>query len=369
MSKSSLFDFPIISKEQWLAQITKDLKGKPFEGLQWQLEKNVVIDPFYTQEDRAVATTPMQTNSADWEISESVYVNNNYKEANKVALTALLGGANAIEFQLEENVTFLELTVLLKNIELQYISTHFLQCGTTEISRAKKLLQSLHSLAVERGYDTTTLRGSIQIVPQTDLNFKQLADLIRWAAEHLPLFKVASVNGSSFYGEPSERLTAILKHLHSFLANLLDNGLSINAIAQTISLSISIEKSYFLQIARLRTMRLLWYNLLAAYDTAPMELPITVVFNTTEVSDNENQQLIEAATMAMSAVLGGATRLTVLAAQFEDTAFAHRTARNVQHLLKMESYLDKVIDPAAGSYYIETLTEELAREAWEGFLK
>jgi methylmalonyl-CoA mutase len=148
----------------------------------------------------------------------------------------------------------------------------------------------------------------------------------------------------------------------------LDNSLSIKEITQTICLSISIEKSYFLQIARLRALRLLWYNLLANYDTVPTELPINVIFNTTEVSDNENQQLIEAATMAMSAVLGGATRLTVLPATFEDTAFAQRIARNVQHLLKMESYLDKVIDPAAGSYYIETLTEDLAQRAWERFL-
>ncbi len=368
MSKSALLDFSTISKEQWLAQLTKDLKGKPLDELSWQLEQNIVIAPFYTQEDQSIPRMSMQTSSADWEISESVYVNNNYKEANKIALTALLGGANAIEFQLEENVTFLELNVLLKNIELPYISLHFLQCGTTDILRAKKLLQNLHRLALERNYDTTSLQGSLKIVPQTDLNFKQLADLMRWSMEHLPLFKVAVVNGCSFYGDPSERLLGILKHLHSFLANLLDNGLRINAIAQQISLCVSIEKSYFLQIARLRALRLLWYNLLAAYDTAPIELPISVIFNSTEVSDKENKQLIEAATMAMSAVLGGATRLTVLPAQFDDTAFAHRTARNVQHLLKMEAYLDKVTDPAAGSYYIETLTEKLASETWRAFV-
>jgi methylmalonyl-CoA mutase len=72
--------------------------------------------------------------------------------------------------------------------------------------------------------------------------------------------------------------------------------------------------------------------------------------------------------IAMSAVLGGADRIVLSPTQEIDTVFANRIARNVHHILKMESYLDVVADPAAGSYYIETLTEALAKEVWMRFV-
>ncbi len=81
--------------------------------------------------------------------------------------------------------------------------------------------------------------------------------------------------------------------------------------------------------------------------------------------------MIRAATQALSAVIGGADRLYVLPSNAalgeESSAFSRRIARNVQHLLQLESHTDKVIDPAAGSYYIEKLTDKLTEQAWAKF--
>ena len=88
--------------------------------------------------------------------------------------------------------------------------------------------------------------------------------------------------------------------------------------------------------------------------------------------------MIRSTTQAMAAVIGGADRLVVIPSNManlsadrqegeESNSFSHRIARNVQHLLKMESYLDRVIDPAAGSYYVEALTNQIAERAWEIF--
>ena len=80
--------------------------------------------------------------------------------------------------------------------------------------------------------------------------------------------------------------------------------------------------------------------------------------------------MIRTTTQAMAAVIGGVRRLSLLPADAfggDSTPFTRRMARNVQHLLRMESYLDRVVDPAAGSYYLETLTEQLAERAWRQF--
>ncbi len=124
----------------------------------------------------------------------------------------------------------------------------------------------------------------------------------------------------------------------------------------------------------MRAFKLLWLHILKVWN-APLTLPATAVhFNIDAYTDDLYTNMIRATTMAMSAVLGGADRLTVLpydagreaSAQYPP-AFGRRIARNVQHLLQLESGLGDIPDPAAGSYYIETLTRQLAEAAWKEF--
>jgi methylmalonyl-CoA mutase len=165
-----------------------------------------------------------------------------------------------------------------------------------------------------------------------------------------------------------------LTHGNLYLQKLTERGLSAEQAAGILQFSIPVGKSYFLEIAKIRAFRLLWLNILKAWDV-PLDYPVTEArFQAESYTDELYSNMIRATTMAMSAVLGGADRLTVVpydAGREEQAAypqaFGRRIARNVQHLLKMESSFSEIPDPAAGSYYIEKLTQQLAERAWSAF--
>ena len=131
--------------------------------------------------------------------------------------------------------------------------------------------------------------------------------------------------------------------------------------------TVQIGSSYFVEIAKLRAFKLLWGNVLTAYNAVPTLPRLFATTSPLKANDDVNIHKIQATTQAMSAVMAGIETLTV--APSEPNDFGRRIARNVQHLLSLESYLDRVADPAAGSYYIEKLTEQLAEAAWAEFQK
>ncbi|MEZ4891464.1 MAG: methylmalonyl-CoA mutase family protein [Saprospiraceae bacterium] len=132
----------------------------------------------------------------------------------------------------------------------------------------------------------------------------------------------------------------------------------------------------FFEIAKLRALRLLWFNLLKAWEI-PLKAPVVhASINSESYSDNLYSNMISGTTAAMSAIMGGVDRLTVLpydsgreSVATYPKAFSRRIARNVQHLLKLESNLHELNDPAAGSYYIEHLSAKIAEKAWQEFKK
>ena len=148
----------------------------------------------------------------------------------------------------------------------------------------------------------------------------------------------------------AQTLATILKkgvHLMDTL-NLKDGN--------SFQFSLPIGKSYFVEIAKIRAFKILWANVLAAYEVQNVVAPtIEVHFSKTEMTDDTNTNMIHATTQAMSAVIGGVERLTVLPSDKKGSAFTKRIARNVQHLLKMESFMNRVHDPAAVSYTHLTL--------------
>jgi methylmalonyl-CoA mutase len=151
-----------------------------------------------------------------------------------------------------------------------------------------------------------------------------------------------------------------------------ERGVAPAEVNRRLQFSMAVSTSYFVEIAKLRAIRLLWSNVLAAYGVE-QAAPTTIVAHLapeTQVND-PNTNRIKAATQAMSAVIGGADRFYVLPADIDhkepSSSSSYRLARNLQHILKMESFFDQVVDPAAGSYYIEKLTDALAESAWKQF--
>lgn len=353
----------------------QDLKGKPLQDLQWHLGEEVVIEPFYHAEDVKEKRPPIlgQRQSNSWEIGEEIEVKI-IKEANRHALNALEQGVTALRFVLHQSCTEADLKNLLNDIQLDIISTHFCERFEKSDSQPVDVLKKFYDIVTKRLHDGAQIQGSLNLDSALEENLEQLQEVLAFAVAYLPAFKVLTVNTHRYYGgaaETSAELAQTIAKANSYLRQFSERGFSIQQLNQHLQFSVSIGTSYFVEIAKLRALRLLWANVLQAYGVTQVELPpIEVHFASQSQSENRYDNMIRATTQALSAVVGGANRLTVLpsnALQEEPTAFTYRIARNVQHILQLESQLDRVIDPAAGSYFVEQLTEKLAEEAWRKF--
>ena len=211
-----------------------------------------------------------------------------------------------------------------------------------------------------------------------DSAFEDLKSVVEETAG-LPLFRTIAVHGKFFANSGSsivQELAFSLAQGAEYMTRLTELGLSADQVAQNIKFNFSIGKVYFMEIAKLRAARLLWAQIVKAYNPQSEESAKMVAHSETN-SYNKTiydpyVNMLRTQTEAMSAALGGASSVTVLpfnAIYEESTEFSERIARNQQILLKEESHLDKIADPAGGSYYIETLTASLAEQAWKLFLE
>ncbi|MEM1324699.1 MAG: methylmalonyl-CoA mutase family protein [Bacteroidota bacterium] len=341
---STLFStFPKTTKAEWLAKVERDLKGKSLDDLMWKVTDDWTISPFAHLEDmpdaKPAITRAKTTNS--WEIGERI-IAEDAKVVNEIAHTALSGGVNALFFQLPSG--FEDFSTLLKDVQLEWISTHF---------------------------EGDLVEPFLSFLQTTNFNLRHLEGSWRGAAETtklnslLPLFVCQQVDGTPHHQgkeKTVEELTAILIDLNQKLQSFTDQPHC------PIQLSIGIGKSYFINIAKIRAIHLLWQHLLSTYQV-DIHLSVEAIVAADIYPDDQYQNMIQISTQALSAVIGGVDRLYIDPSDTKGTAFTRRIARNVQHLLQLESHLDHVVDPAAGSYYLEQMTEGLGERAWNGFLK
>ncbi len=362
-TNSNLFaEFSPVTKAEWFAKIEKDLKGRPLSELDWQSNMPFGIAPFVHADDFAEQPEPILNNQSTntWAIGEDIEVID-FAAANKQTHAVLTAGVNAPRFVFNNYPLESQLSKLLENIELDYISTHFQI--KSESSSPNRFLKNFARLA---GKKADMLKGAIHYDqfasgrPDT----KAVIELVNWAADNLPNFAVIVINVENT-GEGVSDLVNALKAAEKYLKKLTDNRLAIEKIVPHIAFRFHIGSSYFVEIAKLRAFKLLWGNILAAYNTTPSLPRIFAKTSPIPTEGDVNIHKIQATTEAMSAVIGGIETLTV--SPSEATDFGRRIARNVQHLLSMESYFDRVSDPAAGSYYIEKLTEQIAEAAWAEF--
>ncbi len=367
-------EFPPVSKEDWLRQVAKDLKGRSLDELTWQTAEGLSISPFAHADDFQVPHQPLATEPNRWEICELLPVTDPVA-ANRQALDALEGGAWGLEFYFDTPPSFDTLARLFQGIYLDFIGLHFTGPGVAHNPGA--LLGHLDRLAKQRDIATETLRGSLGYDPahhalpsarNLSPDWRYLADLVEFAQQKFPQFRMLTVGGS----DDAETASDLLRRANIYLEKLTERGIPVAQAAATMQFSVKIGSSYFLEMAQLRAINLVWINMLKAWGVAPVSPQLAVSFRPDAYTDALYTNMIRATTMSMSAVLGGAARLTVLpydagreALASYPQAFSRRIARNVQHLLKMESGFDQLTDPAAGSYYIETLTRQLADKMWQ----
>ena len=370
-------EFSETSKEAWLGKVEKELKGKPFADLEWHLGKKITLPPFFHHDEVEPIVLPARKDQKDndWEIGEYIDVEEP-KQGNQWALEALGGGVEALLYRFKRAVAAKDIEILLNGIEMSYISAHFGFYFSGKEPWA--FFDGLAAYLDQKGENNNHLNGSLDFDPildWVDPPFEQLQQLLDRAGSVLPRFKVFQVNARRFHHGPQfavKELALTIAKGNAYLQKLQELGTAPEKTNRHLQFSVALSTSYFVEIAKLRALRLLWANVIQAYGIAVENMPPVEAHLAFESQDEDpNTNMIRASTQALAAVIGGVDQLYLAPSDaFKNksgTSFSRRIARNVQHLLKMESHLAKVKDPAAGSYYLEQLTRLLAEKAWEEF--
>ena len=409
-NRQKLFtEFPPVSTEQWMEKITADLKGADFDKkLVWKTNEGFAVKPFYRQEDidglATINSVPgkfpyVRGTKADnqWFVRQDIVVKD-AKEANLKALDILNKGVDSIGFSLQKeelNATYIE--TLLKGIAADCVELNFIICG----SQVTKLGAILTDYFKSKAYDVKNLHGSITYDPiyrmlasGKEFSKEEISEKSKAVVESvagLPFYRAIHVNAFQLNNAGAfifQELGYALAWGNEYLSQMVEAGVDTSLAAKKIKFNFGVGSNYFMEIAKFRAARLLWAKIVDVYQplcprpdckntengickcAAKMRIHAeTSLFNKTIFDANVN--MLRTQTEAMSAGLGGVNSLTVIpydATYQKADDFSERIARNQQLLLKEESNFDKVADAAAGSYYIETLTKEIAAKAWELFL-
>lgn len=409
-SKEKLFsDFSPVSTQEWMDKITVDLKGADFEKkLVWKTNEGFKVKPFYRQEDlEGLKTTEglpgqypyirgIKKDDNTWFIRQDITVND-AAEANAKALDILNKGVDSLGFHIkakELNAEYLD--TLLKDICCECVELNFSTCQRHTL----QLAQLLVAYFQKKGYAPEKLKGSLNFDPISKMmqKGKDVSAVIATGKELVetlaayPHFRCIAVNsvqlnnaGAYIYQE----LGYALAWGNEYLNQLVEAGVPAALAAKKIKFNFGISSNYFMEIAKFRAARMLWADIVKQY--AP-KCPRTDCKNTgadgtcycackmvahAETSNfnltlfDAHVNLLRTQTEAMSAAIAGVNSITVSPfdkAYETPDDFSERIARNQQLLLKEESHLNRIVDPAAGSYYIENLTVAIAKQAWNLFL-
>ena len=403
-SKEKLFsDFPPVSTEQWMEKVTADLKGADFEKkLVWKTNEGFKVKPFYRMEDlEGLKTTEAlpgefpylrgtKKNNV-WLVRQEICAKD-AKEANAKALDILGKGVDSLAFHVKaEELSAEYLETLLKDIEVPAVELNFSTCQKQVVKLAELLVAYFQKM----DYDVKEVRGSINYdyLNKMLTKGKEKGNLIETAKalietiQPFPFFRVLNVNAITLNNAGayiSQELGYALAWGNEYMEQLINAGVPVSFVAKRIKFNFGISSNYFMEIAKFRAARLLWANIINSYNPSCPDHPNgkchcaakmavhaeTSSYNLTLFDAHVN--LLRTQTEAMSAAIAGVDSMTVT--PFDKTyqtpdEFSERLARNQQLLLKEESHFDKVVDPAAGSYYIENLTVSIAKQAWDIFLK
>ena len=398
-----LADFPAISTKTWKEKIITDLKGADFDKkLVWRTPEGFNAQPFYRQEDlkglKTTVSAPGQypfvrgtKENNEWLVRQNICAKN-AKAANAKALEILQKGVDSLGFDLDcEKLSYRYIKTLLEGIYCDCIAINFNICCPTKAAELANILVRYYG---RKGYDVKNVKGSINVDPikkmlvqgkpfSAEKVSEKIANVVK-AAKSLKNYRVIAVNSVALNNAGAycaQELGYALAWGAEYMNMLTEAGVPAYQAANAIRFNMGIGGNYFMEIAKFRAARMLWAMIVEQYkgegmfttalkNAAKMNVSAeTSRFNMTVFDAYVN--LLRSQTETMSAAIAGVDEIVVTPfdVTYEDpTDFAERIARNQQLLLKEECHFDKVVDPAAGSYYIENLTASIAAEAWKLFL-
>jgi methylmalonyl-CoA mutase len=408
-------DFASPTWEEWMKAVEESLKGVPYEkAMITKTYEGIDLKPIYRREDlqdlKHLNSLPGQApfvrgNTAEgylengWVVAQKQYAWHP-AQANKILLDELNRGLTCVNLKLDLftkwainppydgldiNGIWLsnldDMDTLLRDIDLSAVplfvnageaSVLILALVNAHLIHQKQLPMNLHGFI---GFDLLSQlaeHGEI-LIPEEDM-WQSMYQSCSWAAAKAPHLRTVLLDGMVWgnHGASSmHELGYLIAIANTYIKELLDKGLSIEQIAPRFQMNLTLGSNLFMEIAKVRAARLLWAELLKAYG-APEAIQkiwihgVTSSFNKTMYDPYVN--MLRTTTEGFSGVIGGVDSLEILPFDFRvrpDAEFSRRIARNQQVILKEEAHLDRVIDPAGGCYYVETLTAQLAELAWK----
>ncbi|MCD7935344.1 MAG: methylmalonyl-CoA mutase small subunit [Tannerellaceae bacterium] len=361
----------------------------------WRTSEGFNVNPFYRAEDieglKTAESLPGEfpyvrgtKKDNDWKVRQNINVCD-FKAANEKARELLGKGVDSLGFCIKgDEVNAANIATLLEGICPAAVELNFNTC----ICKAEELITLLGEYLKQRGIDVDKCMGSVNfdafkkpLLKGKDMeNWVECAAAVLKAGRALPRYKVLAVNATYFSDAGAyiiQELGYALAWGNELIAKLTDAGFTAEEVAKNIKFNFGISANYFMEIAKFRAARWLWAEIVAAYngDICPCASKMNAHAQTSEWNMtiyDAHANMLRTQTEAMSAAIAGVDTITVhpfdVVYQTPDD-FSERIARNQQLLLKEECHFDKVVDPSAGSYYIEVLTNSIAEVAWNLFLE
>ncbi|MBA49465.1 MULTISPECIES: methylmalonyl-CoA mutase [unclassified Paracoccus (in: a-proteobacteria)] len=404
--------------EAWRRLAEKELKGRDPDELVWDTLEGIPVKPLYTQADTAdlphmgslpgiapFTRGPRATMYAGrpWTIRQYAGFST-AEESNAFYRRNLAAGQQGVSVafdlathrgydsdhpRVEGDVgkagvaidSVEDMKILFDGIPLDQVSVSMTMNGAVI-----PILASFIVAGEEQGHDKSALSGTIQndilkefMVRNTYIyppepSMRIIADIIEYTADEMPRFNSISISGYHMQEAGAnlvQELAYTLADGREYVRAALSAGMDVDKFAGRLSFFFAIGMNFFMEIAKLRAARLLWHRIMSEFGAKKdSSLMLRTHCQTSGVSLQEQDpynNVVRTAYEAMSAALGGTQSLHTNAldeAIALPTDFSARIARNTQLVLQEETGITHVVDPLAGSYYVESLTAELARKAW-----
>jgi methylmalonyl-CoA mutase len=360
MNAKTLFsEFSSVSTKQWKQKIQFELNGADYnDTLVWKSPEDILVKPFYHSEDK-VQNFLNETKASDFKICQNIFVHDLEKSIFR-ANDSIRRGAESIRFTIENEQ--IDVLKLLSDIDLENVSVYFNlkflnadwikkinEFGSDNNIKIYCNLDPIGYLAKEGNWFQTAEKDNFLVLNAINEQFS--SGLKGMLSINAGLYQNAGAN-------MVQQIAYSLAHCNEYFNRM--------AIHQPIVFQVAVGTNYFFEIAKLRALRAVFKAIAAEYNhNFDCHLLVSPTKRNKTIYDYNNNML-RTTTECMSAIVGGANAIANLpydAIYHKDNEFGDRIARNQLLILKHESYFDQVDNPADGSYYIESLTQQLAEKA------
>ncbi len=413
-------EFSIPTYDEWKEEVIRLLKGKPFEKAMFtKTAEGITINPIYRKEDLEKLThidtlpgyppyvrgTKVESHvTGPWQMAQIIY-EGTPESFNESLVQDLYKGQTSLAIAFDENTlkgidaddaaaqdigfrglsasSLKDLEAALNDVVIDVLPLH-IDTGRDPMpltalfgAYAEKNNVDLKKLSGLLGYDPIGYAASHgDLGVSLDKAYDKMAQVITWCKENNCPLRTILVQGHPYHNggiDSVQELAFVLSTAAEYIQAMLDRGFTIGEISKRIVLSISVGSNYFMEIAKIRALKMLYSTLIEAFGGDAEAQKVFIHAKTsswTKTVYDPYVNMLRNASEAFSAAVGNVDSMTVVPFDEpirEADSFSRRVSRNIQYFLTDECHLLQPIDPAGGSWYVESLTAEIAEKTWQNF--